>query len=93
MFGQVSGQVLFASELELQLLSCDIYETAFLRFYLWVGLHAEFVDLIITQFASGRFKSRAESRASVVSYGKDIFPETRFAFHSSPATSISSLQS
>ena len=93
MFGQVSGQVLFASELELQLLSCDIYETAFLRFYLWVGLHAKFVDLIITQFAGGPFKSRAELGLSVVSYQKDMFPETRSAFHNSPATFAFSLQS
>ena len=34
-----------------------------------------FVVLIITQFAGGRFKSRAEFGASVVSYGKDIFPD------------------
>ena len=89
MFGQVPGQVLLAPELVLQLLRGDVDEGAFLALRGWVAFHEEVVDLIITQLAGGGSESSTDFIASADSYAKDTFPETGFAFHSSPATSVS----
>ena len=43
MFAQVADQVLFAPELILELISCNVYEAALLTLSRWVGFHDEFV--------------------------------------------------
>ena len=75
----------------LELLRGYFHERALLALRDWVGLHAMFVLSIITQLAGERFRYRAESAASVDSYGKYTLAETSRTFQRSPATFVSSL--